>query len=81
MYDWLPQSDILKAVRWILTYIGKKSRRSSVAVFYKCTKENRIGKSYQHDESVNISFEDIYKTFSFEIKNAYFVLNGVVFLQ
>ena len=23
MYDWLPQSDILKAVRWILTYIGK----------------------------------------------------------
>ena len=81
MYDWLPQSDILKAVRWILTYIGKKSRRSSVAVFYKCTKKNRIGKSYQHDESVNIPFEDIYKICAFEIRNAYFVLNGVVVLQ
>ena len=70
MYDWLPQSDILKAVQWILTYIAKKSRRSSVAMFYKCTKKNRIGKSYQHDEAVNISFENIYKICTFEIKNA-----------
>ena len=30
MYDWLPKSDILKAVKWILMYIGKKSRRSSM---------------------------------------------------
>ena len=23
MYDWLPQSDILKAIKWILSYIAK----------------------------------------------------------
>jgi len=49
MYDWLPQSDILRAIKWILSYIAKKSRRAHVAVFYKCTKKSRIGKSYQHD--------------------------------
>ena len=81
IYDWLPQSDILRAIKWILSYIAKTSRRASVTVFYKCTKKSRIGKSYQHDESVNISFEDIYKICAFEIKNAYFILNNVVFLQ
>ena len=81
MYDWLPQTDIIKAKNWILSYIAKKSRRTSVAVFYKCTKRSRIGKSYIPDKAMNISFEDIFKICSFEVKNAFLVLNGVIFLQ
>ena len=33
------------------------------------------------DESVNISFEDIFKICSFEVQNAFMILNGVIFLQ
>ena len=33
MYDWLPQTDILRAIKWILSYIAKASRRTSVAVY------------------------------------------------
>jgi hypothetical protein len=81
MYDWLPQADILKAVHWILSYISRKSRRTSVAVFFKCTKLSRIGKSYDSENSVNIPFEDIYKICEFEVSNAFFILNHTVFLQ
>ena len=81
MYDWLPQSDILRAVKWVLSYISKKYRRNSVAVFFKETKRSRIGKSYQSDESVNIPFEEIFRICEFEVTNAYFILNKVVFLQ
>ena len=81
MYDWLPQNDILKAIRWILSYVSKKSRRNYVAVFFKCTKQSRIGKSYQRDDSINISFEDIFLICAFQISNAYFVLDNVIYLQ
>ena len=33
------------------------------------------------DESVNISFEDIFKICSFEVQNAFRILNGVILLQ
>ena len=81
MYDWLPQSDILQAVKWALSYISKKTRRTYVAVFFKCTKLSRIGKSYGTDDSVNISFEDIFRICEFELANAFFMLNNVIFLQ
>ena len=81
MYDWLPQSDILKAVKWALSYISKRYRRNFVAVFFKETRRSRIGKSYQSDESVNIPLEEIFRICEFEVTNAYFVLNKTVFLQ
>ena len=63
MYDWFPQTDILKAVRWALSYISKIFKAtSSVAVFYKITKLLRIGKSYVSDESINILFEELFFT-------------------
>ena len=34
MYDWLPQNDILKAIRWILSYVATNSRRILVALFF-----------------------------------------------
>gem|GEM_PF-1487133 len=81
MYDWLPQADILRAVKWALSYVSKKYRRTSVAVFFKSTKQSRIGKSYLTDEAVNISFQDIFSVCEFEVSNAYFSLNCVIFLQ
>ena len=83
MYDWLPQADILRAAKLALSYVSKKYRRTSVAVFFKSTKQSRIGKSYLTDEVVNISFQDIFSVcdHEFEVSNAYFSLNCVIFLQ
>ena len=53
----------------------------SVAVFFKSTKQSRIRKSYLTDEAVNISFQDIFSVCEFEVSNAYFSLNCVIFLQ
>ena len=61
--------------------VSKKHRRTSVAVFFKSTKQSRIGKSYLTDEAVNISFQDIFSVCEFEVSNAYFSLNCVIFLQ
>jgi len=81
MYDWLPQHDIIKAIEWVLKTIEKRSRRSHVTVFFRETKRNRIGKSYNLDESISISFKLIFEVSKFQIKSAFFVLNGTVFLQ
>jgi hypothetical protein len=81
MYDWLPQHDIIKAIEWVLKTIEKRSRRSHVTVFFCETKRNRIGKSYNLDESISISFKLIFEVSKFQIKSAFFVLNGTVFLQ
>jgi len=80
MYDWLPQDDIVNAIEWVLKTIERKSRRSHVTIFYKETKRNRLGKSYFVDDSISIPFKTIFKISRFQIKNAYFVLNGIVFL-
>ena len=45
MYDSLPYNDILKAVHWALSHVREKSRRDSVAVFFKCTKKVDLGKA------------------------------------
>ena len=50
---------MLKAVHWALNHVREKSRRDSVAVFFKCTKKSRLAKSYESDESVNIPLKDI----------------------
>ena len=81
MYDWLPQHDIIKTIEWVLKTIEKRSRRSHVTVFFRETKRNRIGKSYNLDESISISFKLIFEVSKFQIKSAFFVLNGTVFLQ
>ena len=81
MYDWLPQQDIIKAIEWVLKHVERKSRRSHVTVFYKETKKNRLGKSYNSDTSITISFQLIFIISCFQLKHAYFQLNGKVFLQ
>ena len=60
MYDWLPQQDIIKAIEWVLKHVERKSRRSHVTVFYKETKKNQLGKSYNSDTSITISFKLIF---------------------
>ena len=81
MYDWLPQNDILNAIEWVIKTIERKSRRSYVTVFCKERKKNRLGKSYYAEDSISFSFKMIFKVSCFQIKNAFFVLNGKVFLQ
>ena len=44
MYDWLPQTDIIKAIKWILSYIAKKSQRTSVALFINARNEAGLEK-------------------------------------
>ena len=72
MYDWLPQHHIIKAIEWVLKTIEKRSRRSHVTVFFRETKQNRIGKSYNLDESISISFKLIFEVSKFQIKSAFF---------
>ena len=42
MYDWFPQADILRAVKWALSYVSKNYRRNSVAVFFKSTNKAEL---------------------------------------
>ena len=81
MYDWLPQQDIIKAIDWVLKHVQRKARRSHVTVVYKETKKIRLGKSYNSDASVSISFQQIFEVSCFQLENAFFQLNGIVFLQ
>ena len=72
MYDWLPQHDIIKAIEWVLKTIEKRSRRSHIMVFFCETKRNRIGKSYNLDKLISISFKLIFEVSKFQIKSAFF---------
>ena len=81
MYDWLPQQDIIKAIDWVLKHVQRKARRSHVTVVYKETRKSRLGKSYNSDASVSISFQQIFEVSCFQLENAFFQLNGIVFLQ
>jgi len=81
MYDSLPQEDIIKAITWILKTVQKSSRRDFVCVNLKDRKKHHLGKGYNLEETVSISFEKIFEISSFEIKNDYVVLGGAVFLQ
>ena len=81
MYNWLPQQDFRKAIKWVLKYVERKPRRSHVAVFYKKSKKNRLGKSYNTDTLISISFQMIFIISCFQLKNAYFHLTGRVFLH
>ena len=81
MYDWLPQHDVIKAIEWVLKTVEMRSRRAHVTIFYRSSKLNRLGKSYCPDESVSIPFQKKFEVSKFQIKHAFFVLNGIVFLQ
>ena len=64
MYDSLPQEDIIKAITWILKTVQKSSRRDFVCVNLKDRKKHHLGKGYNLEETVSISFE---KTFRFPL--------------
>jgi hypothetical protein len=81
MYDWLPQDDIIKAIKWVLDYVKRRYRRDYVSVNFKSTKSSHLGRSYECDEFVNLSFEMLFSICVFEISNALFTFNKSVFLQ
>ena len=53
MYDWLPQHDVIKALEWVLKTVETRSRRAHVTVFYRSSKLNRLGKSYNSDIKIS----------------------------
>ena len=60
MYDWLPQNDILKAIRWILSYVSKSQGETMLRCFLnaqnKAELENLINVMIQSISLLKIFF-------------------------
>ena len=82
MYDWLPHSDLISAIKCILSYVRTSTRRDSVCVHTLSSKLNRMGRSYAYDNEFKIiSLQEIFDITLFEISNAFFVLDNHIFWQ
>ena len=71
MCTFLPQEKILQAIRDLLSYMKRKSRRDSVEISRSFLKKCRLGKSYLDiPDLVSISFKELYRIISFDVKIA-----------
>jgi hypothetical protein len=80
-YDWLPQSEIIQAVKWILHIVRRSHRRSSVSVHKSSSKLSRIGPSSNSSDFIEIPLQDLCDIAIFEIEHGYSTLGDLVFLQ
>ena len=82
MYTFLPQEKILQAIRDLLSYTKRKSRRDAVTISRSSPKNCRIGKSYLDiPDLVSISFKDLYRIISFDIKNCHVKIDWLILSQ
>ena len=79
MYTFLPQGKILQAIRNLLSYTKRKSRRDSVVISRSSPKKCRLGKSYLDiPDLISISFKELYRIISFDIKNCHVKVDWLI---
>ena len=82
MYTFLPQEKILQAIRDLLSYMKRKSRRDSVVISRSSPKKCRLGKSYLDiPDLVSVSFKELYRIISFDIKNCHVKIDWLILSQ
>ena len=82
MYTFLPQEKILQAIRDLLSYTKRKSRRDSVVISRSSPKKCRLGKSYLDiPDLIPIPFTELYRIISFDIKNCHVKVDWLILSQ
>ena len=82
MYTFLPQGEILQAIRDLPSYTKSKSRRDSVVISRSSPKKCRLGKSYlEIQDLISISFKELDRIISFDIKNCHVKVDWLILSQ